>query len=341
MALGDGWKARGTRWRNRAAARSAGRSSVATRLLRRPEPHLIGSHARGRQMTAGNFLFAGYLVEARDVSIWDLPDPTPEFTAELHGFGWLDDLAAAGDAEARRRARDWSLDWLSRFGDGRGPGWTPRLTGRRLLRMINHADLVLDGAAPERVAAALGSQTLFLARRWNATSPGLARFEALAGLVHGALSLEGFERHAEAAHKALARECGGQIDTRGGIATRNPEALLEVFTLLTWCVALLKEAHHAPGTALLSALERVAPTLRALRHSDGALARFHGGGRGGEGRLDQALSRPASGPGRPTASRRWGSRGCTMVEPASSRTPRPRHGARHRRWRTPPRWDSR
>jgi uncharacterized heparinase superfamily protein len=34
----------------------------------------------------------------------------------------------------------------------------------------------------------------------------------------------------------------------------------------------------------------VAPTLRALRHSDGSLARFHGGGRGQEGRLDQALA---------------------------------------------------
>jgi uncharacterized heparinase superfamily protein len=40
----------------------------------------------------------------------------------------------------------------------------------------------------------------------------------------------------------------------------------------------------------LGAVERVAPTLRALRHADGGLARFHGGGRGQEGRLDQALA---------------------------------------------------
>ena len=30
--------------------------------------------------------------------------------------------------------------------------------------------------------------------------------------------------------------------------------------------------------------------LRALRHADGGLARFHGGGRGAEGRLDAALA---------------------------------------------------
>jgi uncharacterized heparinase superfamily protein len=33
----------------------------------------------------------------------------------------------------------------------------------------------------------------------------------------------------------------------------------------------------------------MAPTLRSLRHSDGGLARFHGGGRGLDGRLDHAL----------------------------------------------------
>nr|WP_256368195.1 heparinase II/III-family protein [Mangrovicoccus sp. HB161399] len=38
------------------------------------------------------------------------------------------------------------------------------------------------------------------------------------------------------------------------------------------------------------AIARIAPVLRALRHADGGLARFHGGGRGVEGRLDAALS---------------------------------------------------
>ncbi len=36
---------------------------------------------------------------------------------------------------------------------------------------------------------------------------------------------------------ALARECEHQIDAQGGLPTRNPEELLEVFTLLTWAAA--------------------------------------------------------------------------------------------------------
>ncbi|MEM9972120.1 MAG: heparinase II/III-family protein, partial [Pseudomonadota bacterium] len=76
------------------------------------------------------------------------------------------------------------------------------------------------------------------------------------------------------------------------------EELLEVFTLLNWAAAALQDAGRAPGDQHLKAIESVAPVLRALRHADGALARFHGGGRGPEGRLDRALAtsgvRPAA-----------------------------------------------
>ncbi|MFN6951259.1 MAG: heparinase II/III family protein, partial [Albidovulum sp.] len=81
-----------------------------------------------------------------------------------------------------------------------------------------------------------------------------------------------------------------EIDAEGGIPTRNPEELLEVFTLLTWAATALSDAGRSPQPAHLDAIDRIAPTLRALRHADGGLARFHGGGRGLEGRLDQALA---------------------------------------------------
>ena len=72
--------------------------------------------------------------------------------------------------------------------------------------------------------------------------------------------------------------------------TRNPEELLEVLTLLTWAVRALTEADRAIPEPLAAAIDRIAPALRALRHADGGLARFHGGGKGMEGRLDQALA---------------------------------------------------
>ncbi|WP_347311547.1 heparinase II/III family protein [Defluviimonas sp. SAOS-178_SWC] len=278
---------------HRLHARLAALARSATGFVSQPEPKTIGSFARGKQLTAGNFLFAGFLIEAKGKSIWDLPIPDPRFEEEIHGSAWLDDLAAVADGPARERAQDWVFDWIRRYGRGGGPGWTPDLTGRRLIRWINHAILLLNGrdrAQSDAYFRSLGRQTIFLARRWKTAAPGLPRFEALTGLVYAGLALTGMERHVGPAAAALARECAREIDAEGGIPTRNPEELLEVFTLLTWAAEALSDAGRSPQATHLDAIDRIAPTLRALRHADGGLARFHGGGRGLEGRLDQALA---------------------------------------------------
>jgi len=293
MAYPEKLTARWTRFQNRLAARRAVLGRPATAFVSHPEPRSIGSYARGRQLTAGNFLFAGHLVQAPDTGMWDIAPPDRAFAEALHGFGWLDDLAAAGDAPARTCAQSWLWDWIDRYGRGRGPGWTPDLTGRRLMRWISHAFFLLSGQggdASHTFYRSLAAQTEFLARRWQASAPGLPRFEALTGLIYAGISLEGMERHLPPARAALDRECSTQIDVAGGLPTRNPEELLDVFSLLTWAAVALSEGGHGVSNAHWSAIERVAPTLRTLRHADGGLARFHGGGRGLPGRLDHALA---------------------------------------------------
>ncbi len=293
VARNKTWPNRKERFLNRWHARRAARARPAGGFVSQPEPRTIGSFARGKQLVAGNLLFAGHLVNAPDQMLWQVPAPNDAFTAEINGFAWLDDLAALGDREARLLAQDWLLGWIAAYGNGRGPGWTPDLTGRRLIRWINHALFILNGQEADATLAfyrSLAQQTIFLSRRWQGASPGLPRFEALVGLIYAGLALTGMEEHVEPAMKALARECESQIDAEGGIPTRNPEELLEVFTLLTWAASALSEGGRRARGEHLAAIERIAPTLRALRHSDGGLARFHGGGRGIEGRLDQALA---------------------------------------------------
>lgn len=281
------------RFLNRLHARLAGRSRPVTEFRSQPEPRTIGSYARGRQLMAGNFLFAGYLVESSGTPIWRLVMPDTAFEAEIHGFGWLDDLAAVGDKAARQLAQHWLECWIEAYGRGSGPGWEPALTGRRLIRWINHAIFLMQGREKEqndRFFRNLARQTRFLSKRWQAAPVGLPRFEALTGLIYAGLALKESEHLVAPAARAMADDCGRWIDPQGGIPTRNPEELMEVFTLLNWAAASLSDEGHMPQKAHLLAIERIAPTLRALRHSDGGLARFHGGGRGAEGRLDQALA---------------------------------------------------
>ncbi|WP_372884116.1 heparinase II/III family protein [Shimia sp.] len=293
MSHPNGVSARWTRFMHRVHARLSTRARPATAFTSMPEPRTIGSFARGRQLIAGNYLFAGHLVTAPEQSLWEIRVADPVYAQELQGFAWLDDLAAVGDPSAQARAQDWVWAWIALYGRGSGPGWTPDLTGRRLIRWINHALFLLrgrDAAQSQAFYRSLGQQTIFLSRRWQKSASGLPRFEALTGLIYAGLALEGMGSHVALAVRALDRECRDQVDEQGGIPTRNPEELLEVFTLLTWAAAALSGAGQSPGAAHVEAISRIAPTLRTLRHSDGGLARFHCGGRGLEGRLDHALA---------------------------------------------------
>jgi uncharacterized heparinase superfamily protein len=278
---------------DRLAVLAAGRVRPARGLVSQPEPRSIGLYTRGKQLVAGNVLFAGHLVEAPGTSLWDISAPDPAFTAEAQGFDWLDDLAALGTTSARTVAQDWTWAWIVRFGAGRGPGWTPDLTGRRIIRWVHHATLLLSGrdrTEAEAFYRALTRQAVYLSRRWRSAADGLPRFEALTGLIYAGISLMGMEALVEPASLALAASCESDIDSEGGIPTRNPEELLEVLTLLTWSASAMSEANHPIPHAVSQAITRIAPALRTLRHADGELARFHGGGRAAEGRLDQALA---------------------------------------------------
>lgn len=285
--------ARWTRAANRIAARRAALTFAPAAFALKPDPRCIGCPARGQQICAGRFIVAGHLVDAPTSSIWDITPPDPGFAAELHGFGWLDDLAAVADTAAQARAQGWVWGWIARFGAGAGPGWTPELTGRRLVRWISHADFLLRGqpdAAARQYFRSLARQAAFLRRRWHAAPAGLPRLNALTGLLQAGVSLRRMQDLSAMARAALSRDAERQVDAGGGIPSRNPEDLLEIFTLLTWAAQILSEAGQPVEDAHWRAVERIAPTLRTLRHADGGLPRFHGGGRGLAGRLDGALA---------------------------------------------------
>ncbi len=57
---------------NRLAAHRAARAAPAAGFVSQPEPRTIGLYARGKQLVAGNFLFAGHLVEAPGLDLWDI-----------------------------------------------------------------------------------------------------------------------------------------------------------------------------------------------------------------------------------------------------------------------------
>jgi uncharacterized heparinase superfamily protein len=287
-------------WRTRGDRRAQRRAPPAQGFGLLPEPLTTGLFARGRQIAAGSLLLAGRQLESRDP--FGTSAPSPEFAAELHGFAWLDHLAAFGDGAAREVARRWTNDWILRHGAGKtlgtGPGWTPELTGRRVLHWLHHGLFLTAGAEPETTAryfAVLGAQTAYLARSHARAAPGLPRIEAVSGWFHAALMLRGMEAHATPALTALTRTAETTIGSDGGIDSRNPEELLLILQQLGWSAALLARTGKPLPEPLGAAMLRGARALKALRHADGGLARFHGGGAGPEGVLERTLALAAPG----------------------------------------------
>ncbi len=278
-------------WRIRQVARFSLFARAPKEFVSYPEPKSIGAFTRGQQMAIGNFQFSGTLIEAPEKSIWDITR-APAVLEEIHECAWIDDIAAIGTVEGRRLLQGWVGDWIRRHGTGKGPGWQPAITGRRLIHWVSHALTIMQGQDQKFTISFLRSvarQARFLERTWSYAAPGLPRIQALVGLVYIGLafSMKGLLRQSV---KRLGRECDRCIGPDGGVVSRSPEELMEVFVLLVWAARVLEEAEQTADPRHLSAIERIAPTLRTLRLGDGALARFHGGGRGIEGQLDQALA---------------------------------------------------
>ena len=293
MSAGDlGARVR-TRWRVLRAARAGGRD-----IVWQPAPREAGDARRGQPLLWGHWNLAGHALEIEPGEApWDVEPPSVPFEMLVQGQGWLDDVMAVGGAEAGAAARGWVLGWLRRHGRGEGRGWDPALTGRRLLRWIDHAPALvagMDAKASAAFGAALHAQAGYLRASWTEAPAGLPRMEALTGLLWAGMTLAGREACAVEAARGLERAAEDEIGPDGGIASRNPEALLETALLLGWSVDLLAAAGAVPAP-LAAAQRRIRGALTALRHGDGGLARFHGGGRGLPGRLARALDGPAHG----------------------------------------------
>lgn len=255
-----------------------------------PEPRTDGSLRAGQRILGGTWHLAGELVENTD-DPWIIDPPSLPFALQLHGMGWLDDILAVGTREAAGGARDLVMGWVDRFGQGSGPGWMPATLGRRLLRMISHAPSLMSGLTRQaEFFDSLYRQAHLLEQDWRKAPAGLPRIEALTGLLYAGLTLDGLGTAREGAVAGLTETLAQDIRPDGGIENRNPEALLSVATLLGWAIEALREGGHAVPEPLTLAQTRIIPTLRALRHGDGALARFHGGGPGRKGRLDRVLT---------------------------------------------------
>ena len=273
-------------------ARIAKNFAQAEQFISTPGPLSIGNTVVADKICQGEFFIFGNTLQLEDKVIWEHSLKNIENYEDLHGFTWLDDLAARGDNAAIEIAQKWIFSWIEKYGSGSGAGWTPNLTGKRLIRLIHHEEKILHELPEKKISTYfrfIYKQANFLSKRFYKTHEINMNFEAIVGLIYCGLYVEGFDSFITVATEYLSRECRDKIDEDGGIVSRNPEELLEIFTCLVWVAHGLHDANWTPSQAHIDAINRIAPTLRHLRHMNGDLCRFNGSLGKYSGELDRYL----------------------------------------------------
>ncbi len=196
-----------------------------------------------------------------------------------HGFTWLRDLRALGTDAARARARALVNDWIATPGLER-LAERPDVAGARITAWLGHYDFFAasaDDGFRTRLMARLLAEARTLAASLPADELDARALTALKGLIASAVALpEHAAPYLTRALRFLPQEIARQVLPDGCHAERSPAAQLSALQDLTEIRALLQASQTAPPAALATAVERMAPALRALRHGDGGLVLFNG-----------------------------------------------------------------
>jgi uncharacterized heparinase superfamily protein len=256
-------------------------TSPADQLLIVPQDLRTADPSFWREIEHGQFGLAGSIAFLKGRSPFDIEPPTPGWERELHGFGWLRNLAAAGEDEARKTARRLATEWSIRFGVGTGIVAEPAVAARRLISWLSHTSLLLDGADATgyaTITASLGRQVAVLSDSWREAPEGYPRLLALIALSFANLSIGGRERQLKDIEAALSTELARQILPDGGHVSRNPAILVELMLDLLPLAQCFVARDRKHPVQLLEVIALMFPLLRFLRLGDGMLARFNGMG---------------------------------------------------------------
>lgn len=250
----------------------------------------------GSELLDGNFLFQS---ELHFLSSADLlpKHASVQWLKWFHGLAWLSDLKALSGtekgAEAAYFAREWLAAWMSANAKWSYPSWDPAVTAERLVNLISTWDFLIGGESAGAFEKVLRQTTGRDVRHLYKSTPhedtGYKRLHAIKGQFFAAFTLLGGERCQQNILARLEHDINAQVLPDGGHIERNPECLSHVLKDLLELRLLSCVAIGQVPEFIQNAIDRSAPMLRALRHSDGGLALFNGGLEGNAHDLDRLL----------------------------------------------------
>ncbi len=272
------------------------------RILIAPPDLRVADPQIAAEFYNGRYPLGNTVVETKAGSPFSVETANESWLHALHNFRWLRHARASGTDLAFANARSMVSDWLNIHGRRiQKPAWEPDITAERIIAWLQHSPVVLQGADfafYRNFVKSLAVQVRYL----RAVAPDVLRSEARLrvriALAFAALSLPSSAGTIRSASRNLERELKAQVMADDGHVSRNPEALLELLSdLLPLRQTYANQSADVPP-GLVSAIDRMFPALRGMRHEDGNLALFNGIGTTKSDRLaavlrhDESASQP-------------------------------------------------
>jgi uncharacterized heparinase superfamily protein len=230
---------------------------------------------------AGQFVFTGRVVNTNGMSPFDMPPPTQGWAEALYGFGWLRHLHAANSSLARDNARALVADFVDRARRPARSAIRPQVISRRLMAFLSQSPLVLDGADHDfymLFLRAVRDDALLLRDAVQLSDDPFVHLAAAIALTALGLCVEGAERMERRNGARLSDLLDEQILADGGHISRNPRVLIDLMLDLLPLRSTYAARGLEPPQGLVSAIDRIVPHLKMLRHPDGSIALFNGMG---------------------------------------------------------------
>ena len=251
-----------------------------------PRDHVPGDRARGEALLGGSLPVGSEIVALADLDFTSLDGP---LAAQVEGFAWLRDLAAAASREKGARLAEAIVGrWLLAHGTRADEAWAPQLWGERILFWTAYAPYILSSSDAGYRSALLNTLARG-ARHIEASADkapqGLDRVTAWCGVIAAGLLVQGGVSRIARGEAGLARALAGAQFDDGGLVSRSPFEQAQLVDRL----GLLRACYFAAKQTIPDGIEAAAAAALAALHGvtlgDGALSNWQGCGPGEVSRL--------------------------------------------------------
>ena len=216
---------------------------------------------------------------------WRESEAHDAWVAQIHEFGFLRDLRAAGGEQSRRIARALVDCWIDVYDRWDAEIWRADTMGQRIATWLAFYDYFCGSADEEfqqRYYTSITKQARHLSRALSnrGNLNGIALLKAAKGLVFAGLAFPGREAWILQGFEIILDELPNQILSDGGHVSRSPKAISDALQIVLELRCALNRAGLPVPEVIQHAIDRAGQAIRFFRYADKKLGLFHGGQEG-------------------------------------------------------------